>query len=195
MLWIRHKFGAQATLTDYLQHLLPRRFIGNDQGTTLIHKLPPPFCGHPECKNLEILTHPVVIHSYWPEILHIIPSGNNDTAEAFVSNPYAAHQRTFTIKDDDETCVTYDLVGRILHNDGKDHWTTEMIVGTEIFTYDDLRLKGSLQPKAMDLSLIEVANMHTHLLIYNRRTESNRVSHLMLFHLQKKTKFNSIAFT
>jgi hypothetical protein len=95
--------GQDATFNDFLEHIIPRRRIGNDAGgTTLLHTIPPLPCSHPGCHRK---SHIDCIETSWPHIFNVTPETVSGSTDVFnrTALPLPCN---FSIQD-----VRYKLVG------------------------------------------------------------------------------------
>jgi hypothetical protein len=127
--------GPDATLQDYLCHLIPRRWIGNNEGgTTLLHKLQDLPCSTLGCTCPSILDG---IETAWPNILNISPETLSCTTESFTRQALPL-PRSFTVNED----VRYELVGRTHFDRIREHFTCDRPILERLYESNDMLFDG-----------------------------------------------------
>lgn len=157
--------GAHVTISQYLDHYVPRHLGGDNSGGKMaLHTLPDTQCPHSGCDFDAAITHIVVS---WPQILHINPDVRVDPDRVIFDN-------SIVISDEDGSKVTYELASRILHVNGN-HFISQLRFGGLTYVYDDLKYGGKLQPSD-DPHLLEVEDKRGSIgYIYNRTSSNHTV--------------------
>lgn len=163
--------GSHITMTDYFQHLIPRRRIGNDaNGTTVLHTLPSSTCLHSNCKVQADL---MAIETSWPQILQIIPESRAASEDMLKTQKWIQLDRKFTIPDQKGNGVEYQLVGRVCFHSNQ-HFTSDIMLENRLFLYNDMFNKGKLVDIG-DSTLFDTQDDRCVLLTYHRTSSLGKV--------------------
>ena len=160
------------TLSDYFYHLIPRRAIGNEMGTTPVHLLKDGLvetvqCSEPHCSHLAPVS---CISTRWPITLSTISDAFKDVE---VYDERVLFENSFEIYDKaDKRQVTYELVGRIFGNGN--HFHAQLRFDGWTYSYDDMQNGGCLVPND-DPYLLEKFDRNTLFYVYHRTSHKAMV--------------------
>lgn len=156
--------GADATLNDYFEHLVPRRPMGNDTGgTKALHTLPSSMCSHPGCDNESTVYE---IETAWPDILNVCPETVGSGPGSFSNRRPLPLPRQLDVHG-----VQYELVGRAHYNGGEaGHFTCDRLIHDRLYASDDLHFEGSFVDVG-DVDILEEVDFTVQVLVYRRCSE------------------------
>ncbi|KAJ3552568.1 hypothetical protein NM688_g4086 [Phlebia brevispora] len=175
---------------SYLTHLSACSFTGvrsYNHGNKLFD-LPDRSCGHDSCdKVARVFT----VQTAWPAILHIVPETCGETADAFEERtrldfsphptrlPLRFHIQTKSNHAPDQLAegelrsspvVEYEMVGRLLFDADKLHFTAEVIIGDSTYEYNDMERNGVMMRTGPAVSIEELSHKVS-LVVYRRVSE------------------------
>lgn len=155
--------GPDATFNNFLEHIIPRRHIGNEAGgTTLLHTIPPSPCSHPGCLRE---SHIDRIETLWPRIFNVTPETVSSSTGVF-NRTALPLPRNFHIQD-----VQYELVGRVHHDPKRQHFTCDRPILSHLYCSDDMLFGGNFI-RVGSADLLQDVDFTVNLLVYHRVTDS-----------------------
>lgn len=171
------------SLADYFSHLIPRRPGGHSVGgggTTVLHTLDPPSCDHRGCEKVTALVH---IRTCWPQVLHVLVGERQMNVIKLTRTVVIPTDvlSDFAVEGELVGDVEYQLVGRVIHNRQKSHWTAEINLLGVTFAYDDIPNGGSLEEIGDEETIVDVSTMDPDvrvgwLYVYHRTSNGYSVS-------------------
>ncbi|KAF9547410.1 hypothetical protein CPC08DRAFT_648784, partial [Agrocybe pediades] len=160
------------TLGNYFSHAIPRASLyKSGKHGQLLHTLE-----HTRCNSCKSSAPLVEITTIWPHTLHIEYIGSRDLPRTR-EPPMVSYPHNFVIEDESESQVSYELVGRVLHD--SNHFTSEIRIAGTAYTYNDMKAGGKLV-QHKDNKLLESPNSHAVYYVYHRTSTHDKVSFCIL---------------
>lgn len=153
--------GPDATIQDYFEHMVPRRLIGPDQGTTLLHTLADVKCGHSNCQKMSSIRE---IETIWPRTLNVTPETAGCSISSFNRKPLPLLYH-FSVQG-----VDYEFVGRAHYSDSRQHFTCDREFEGRLFMSDDMVDNGDYKDIG-PVDLIEEVDFSVQLIVYHRLSD------------------------
>ncbi|OBZ71985.1 hypothetical protein A0H81_08091 [Grifola frondosa] len=158
----------QVSLADYFTHFIPSRPHGNTHhGADPVHMLPSTPCTQTGCGLMLAVS---TVHTVWLQTLTIIPETFGTSLEEYrnLTLPPVEFKRVWSLQDVATDCeVEYHLVGRVLFQCERSHFTAQVVIGDRTFDYDSIANHGKLQ----DIGREQCCSIPTHkvnMVMYHR---------------------------
>lgn len=185
----------------YLSHLLARRIEPSGQTGVKLFDLEDSACLHHDCNATSRVC---AVQTAWPQVLHIVPETSGDTADAFERrlhpdcHPHPVHYPLrFSINTQSQsasldqepvpgelkidTAVEYKLIGRLLFDSERAHFTAELLIDDRMYRYDDRDREGVLS-EVGPATMLEDLSPTVSLVLYHRCQEGNITEHDHLYY-------------